>query len=209
MNLPTIVKYELVASMWSYVWLNKETVIEQWVGQPNLISGFYYYVKSEPEKHSTGCNGRITGYKHALIWVMKKCPKMTKIDFCNFHCNIIKQEVLGRTTRLLSFIRHGPQWKRRVQQFFYCCVFVTAVMLPSNDRGIFTEPLPSNDRVYTHRQQRDLISLLYFFQNKESRLKMAIRRIVVGLCAPNLGTVVIVSHANYFAIANGTIWTLF
>jgi hypothetical protein len=41
--------------------------------------------------------------------------------------------------------------------------------LPSNDRGIFTEPLPSNDRV-DHRQQRDLISLLLFFQNKE-RLK--------------------------------------
>jgi hypothetical protein len=36
--------------------------------------------------------------------------------------------------------------------------------LLSNDKGIFTEPLPSNDRgdtdthTYTHRQQRDLIN---------------------------------------------------
>jgi hypothetical protein len=44
--------------------------------------------------------------------------------------------------------------------------------LPSNDRGIFTETLPSNDRgdtqtrarTRTNRQQRDLISLLYFFK---------------------------------------------
>jgi hypothetical protein len=45
--------------------------------------------------------------------------------------------------------------------------------LPSNDKGAFTEPLPSNDRGYTdtQREQGDLISLLSFFQNKESRLK--------------------------------------
>jgi hypothetical protein len=37
--------------------------------------------------------------------------------------------------------------------------------LPSNDKGIFTEPFPSNDRgIDTHTQQRDLISLLYFFK---------------------------------------------
>jgi hypothetical protein len=40
--------------------------------------------------------------------------------------------------------------------------------LPRNDKGIFTEPLPSNDRgdtqTHTHRQQCDLISLLYFFK---------------------------------------------
>jgi hypothetical protein len=39
--------------------------------------------------------------------------------------------------------------------------------LPSNDKGIFTEPLPSNDRgihSHTHRQQRDLIRLLYFMK---------------------------------------------
>jgi hypothetical protein len=51
--------------------------------------------------------------------------------------------------------------------------------LPSNDKGTFTEPLPSNDRgLHTrslpHTQQRDFISLLLFFQNKESRLKVPI-----------------------------------
>jgi hypothetical protein len=49
--------------------------------------------------------------------------------------------------------------------------------LRGNDTGIPTEPLPSNDRgatrTHTHRQQRDLISLFLFFQNKESRLKMS------------------------------------
>jgi hypothetical protein len=33
-----------------------------------------------------------------------------------------KQEVLGRTNCLLSLIWHGPQWKRRVQQFLCGCV---------------------------------------------------------------------------------------
>jgi hypothetical protein len=47
--------------------------------------------------------------------------------------------------------------------------------LPSNDKGTLTEPLPSSDRgLHRHadRQQRDLISLLLFFQNKENRLKI-------------------------------------
>jgi hypothetical protein len=63
-----------------------------------------------------------------------------------------QQEVLGRTDRLLSLIIQGPHWKRRVQQFFYCCVCirhrgnVPTETLPSNDRGTFTEPLPSYDR---------------------------------------------------------------
>jgi hypothetical protein len=53
---------------------------------------------------------------------------------------ITKQEVLGRTNRLFSLIRHGPHGKRRVQQFFYCCVCIRY-------RGKFsTESLPSNDR---------------------------------------------------------------
>jgi hypothetical protein len=67
-----------------------------------------------------------------------------------------EQEVLGRTNRLLSLIRHGPHRKRRVQQLFYCCVCiryggdVPTDPLPSNDRGIFTEPLPSNNKGDTH-----------------------------------------------------------
>jgi hypothetical protein len=62
------------------------------------------------------------------------------------------QEVLGKTNRLLSLLQHGPHWKRRVQQFSYCCVCiryrgkVSTEPLPSNDGGIFTERLPSNDK---------------------------------------------------------------
>jgi hypothetical protein len=53
---------------------------------------------------------------------------------------------------------------------------VSTEPLPSNDKGTITEPLPSNDRgrdrhTHTHRQQCDLINLLLFFKNKESRLK--------------------------------------
>jgi hypothetical protein len=50
--------------------------------------------------------------------------------------------------------------------------------LPSNDKGTFTELLPSNDKrdthTHTHTQERDLIRLLLFFQNKESRLKIKV-----------------------------------
>jgi hypothetical protein len=83
-----------------------------------------------------------------------------------------KQEVLARTSGLLILIRHGPHWKRRVRQFFYCCA---CIRYPSN---VSTESLPSNDRVIlpscclatiggytdTHTHQRDLVSLLYFFK---------------------------------------------
>jgi hypothetical protein len=91
--------------------------------------------------------------------------------------NFQRQQVLGRTNRVLSLIRYRSHWKRRVQQFSCYCVCiryrgnVSAEPLPSNDKGIFTEPLPSNDRgvhrrahTQTHRQQRDLISLLYVFK---------------------------------------------
>jgi hypothetical protein len=45
----------------------------------------------------------------------------------------------------------APHWKRRIQQFFYCCVCirycdnVSTEPLPSNDR-IFTDPLSSNNK---------------------------------------------------------------
>jgi hypothetical protein len=67
-----------------------------------------------------------------------------------------QQEVLGRSNRLVSLIRHGPYWKRCVQQFFYCCMCIcyrgkfSIEPLPSNNRRIFTEPLASNDRGDTH-----------------------------------------------------------
>jgi hypothetical protein len=66
------------------------------------------------------------------------------------------QEVLGRTNRLLSLIRHGPHWKRRVQQFFYCFVCIRY-------RGkVSTEPSPSNDRgihirLVTETDGRDIL----------------------------------------------------
>jgi hypothetical protein len=82
-----------------------------------------------------------------------------------------KQEVLGTTNCLISLIRHGPHWKLRVQKFFYCCIciryhsHVSTKLLPSNNRGICTEPLLSNYRgVYTHTQiAMWFISLFYFF----------------------------------------------
>jgi hypothetical protein len=55
---------------------------------------------------------------------------------------IKQQEVLGSTNRLLSLTRHGPHWKRRVQQFLYCCLGiryrgnVSTELLPSNDTGL-------------------------------------------------------------------------
>jgi hypothetical protein len=52
---------------------------------------------------------------------------------------IKKQEVLGRTNRLLFLIRHGPHWKRRVQQFC-CCLCIRY------DGNVSTQPLPSNDK---------------------------------------------------------------
>jgi hypothetical protein len=105
-----------------------------------------------------------------------------------------KQEVLGRTNRLLSMIRHGQHWKRRIRQSFYCCVCiryhgnVSTEPLPSNDRGIFTEPslsndkgiftepLPSNDMGETQALARTQTAMwshkpTLVFQNKESRLK--------------------------------------
>jgi hypothetical protein len=43
--------------------------------------------------------------------------------------------------------------------------------LRSNDEGTFTKPLSNNDKGI-QIQQRDLISLLLFFQNKDSKLKI-------------------------------------
>jgi hypothetical protein len=66
-----------------------------------------------------------------------------------------KQEVLAITDRVLSLIRHGPHKKRRVQQFFYCCVCICCrgniftEPLPSNDNGFFIEPFPINDKEHT------------------------------------------------------------
>jgi hypothetical protein len=87
----------------------------------------------------------------------------------------IKQEVPWHNT---GHIEHDAPNNSSI----VTCVFITAVkFLPSRYLamigGYFTEPLPSNDKedtqTHTHTQQRDLINLLLFFQNKESRLKIS------------------------------------
>jgi hypothetical protein len=109
---------------------------------------------------------------------------------------MLQQEVLGRTNRLLSLIRHGPHWKRRVQQFFYCCMCmryrgnVSTEPMPSNDKGFLPSRclatigrfLPSRclatiGRIHghTHRQQRDLISLLCYFKIRKVGQKRIVR----------------------------------
>jgi hypothetical protein len=105
------------------------------------------------EKIKLNLKGDILVHKTGKIKAKKKKKKIQ---------NRNKKEVLGRTNRLLSLIRHGPHRKRRVQQFFYCCECISyrgnvsieplpskygrifTEPLPSNDNGIFTEPLPSN-----------------------------------------------------------------
>jgi hypothetical protein len=66
----------------------------------------------------------------------------------------MKQEVLGRTKRLLSLLRQRPHRRRRAQQFFYCCVCICC-------RGnVFTEPLRSKNKVI-HIQTHRLMGGIY------------------------------------------------
>jgi hypothetical protein len=82
---------------------------------------------------------------------------------------------MGRTNRLLSLIRHGHIENDASDTFStVACVLVTAVTyLPSRCLatigGILTESLPNKyrgghtcARTHAHRQQRELMSLLYF-----------------------------------------------
>jgi hypothetical protein len=68
---------------------------------------------------------------------------------------LLKYTISSRKNRLLSLIRHGPHWKRRVQQSFYCCVRIRY-------RGeVSTEPLPSNDwgiHIQTQTDERDFLN---------------------------------------------------
>jgi hypothetical protein len=77
----------------------------------------------------------------------------------------------------------GCNEKRRIQQFFCCCMCIcyhgniSTELLPSKDRGIFTEPLPSKDmgdtQAHTHTQTAIWSHKpTSCFQNKESRLKI-------------------------------------
>jgi hypothetical protein len=66
--------------------------------------------------------------------------KHTQTFFFSLLSLFWKKKVLGRINRLHSLIRHGPHWKRCVQQFFYCCVCIRY------SDNVCTEPLPSNVR---------------------------------------------------------------
>jgi hypothetical protein len=104
---------------------------------------------------------------------------------------IMKQEVLGRTNRLLSSI-HVPHWKRWVLQFFYCCVCIRyrgnvsatiGEFLPSRCLATIRGFLPIRCLAmiegYTDRQKHTYTQTgmwshkpTLFFQNKESTLKV-------------------------------------
>jgi hypothetical protein len=47
-------------------------------------------------------------------------------------CIKFGQHVLGITNRLPSLIWHGPHRKRRIQKFFYCCVFAAVTCFLSH-----------------------------------------------------------------------------
>jgi hypothetical protein len=92
---------------------------------------------------------------------------------------------MGITNRLFSLIRYRGN--------------VSTEPLGRNDIGIFTEPLPSIDRgdTQTHRQQRDLISLFLFFQNKESRLKKRANAALAGIKPEDVRTRVLQNVSKY------------
>jgi hypothetical protein len=73
--------------------------------------------------------------------------------------------------------------------------------LLSNNKGTFTKPLPSNDKgdtqTHTHTQTATLSHKpTLFFQNKESRLKIAPSIVYGVLCKSN----------RIFAVCNTVIW---
>jgi hypothetical protein len=59
---------------------------------------------------------------------VKGVGRLCLIIIRNFSNRKYKQEVLGRINTILSLIWHWMH-RKHVQQFFYCCVFVAAVML--------------------------------------------------------------------------------
>jgi hypothetical protein len=67
------------------------------------------------------------------------------------HIIINNKKFWEKINHIFSLIRHESHRKRRIQQFFYCCVCIRyhgnvyTEPLPSNDRKGFTEPLPTND----------------------------------------------------------------
>jgi hypothetical protein len=90
----------------------------------------------------------LTSYHGAILCVMCHSTIIPSSCYC------IKQQVLGRTNRLLSLIRHCHIENDASKQLFYCvCIRyggnVSTEPLPSNDTGNFTKPIPNNDSVFT------------------------------------------------------------
>jgi hypothetical protein len=69
---------------------------------------------------------------HLFIFQFRQC------ELCCNNVNNKKfwEELIGK----FPFIRHGPHRKRRVQQFFNCCVYIRC------SGNVLTEPLSSNDK---------------------------------------------------------------
>jgi hypothetical protein len=65
-----------------------------------------------------------------------------------FRCKIINNKFWQELISYFHLIRHEPHRKRRVQQFFYCCVCIRC------RRNGFKELMPSNDRGWTCRQRQ-------------------------------------------------------
>jgi 5-methylthioribose kinase len=84
--------------------------------------------------------------------------KKTELKLISYNSYIFKeQEVLGRTIRLLSFDTTRKHRKRRVQEFFYCCLCILC-------RGnVFTEPLTSNDEGDRNTDTEKVISQAYYY----------------------------------------------
>jgi hypothetical protein len=61
-----------------------------------------------------------------------------------YHVNLIFNKKFCEELIAYCPLIQGPHRKRRVQQFFYCCLCIPCRV------NVFTEPLPSNEWGYTH-----------------------------------------------------------
>jgi hypothetical protein len=114
------------------------------VSEGHTTSSFYRELQSGMNlwmrEWQTGCVVPIVSTRSAYKGLSGEPSREWTIGRRYVQVIILLQEVLGRINRLLSLIRHVPDWKRRVQQFFYCCVCIRYL------GNVYTEPLPGNDR---------------------------------------------------------------
>jgi hypothetical protein len=75
-----------------------------------------------------------------LNLLVRKC-----FSFSQSPCPMYYKKFWEELIAYFYLIQHGLHRKGRIQQFFYCCVFIRC------RRNVFTEPLPSNDKGYTYR----------------------------------------------------------